>query len=49
MNGKPPPTDCSRGAAKPSANLVTKRDAKARRDLDRHRIETGDSDEISGC
>jgi Domain of unknown function (DUF4169) len=31
------------------AERETKRDAKARRDLDHHRIETGDNDEISGC
>ena len=31
-----------RGRSKAERELVTKRDAKARRDLDRHRIETGD-------
>ena len=30
------------GRSKAERELVTKRDAKVRRDLDRHRIETGD-------
>ena len=37
------------GRSKAERELATKRDAKARRDLDHHRIETGDNDEISGC
>jgi hypothetical protein len=37
------------GRSKAERELADKRTAKARRDLDRHRIETGDNDEISGC
>ena len=42
LNERHLPIDCGTDAAKPSAELEAKRDLKARRDLDRHRIETGD-------
>jgi len=37
-----PPIDFGTDAAKAERELETKRAAKARRELDRHRIETGD-------